>query len=221
MDAVTVITALYLLVMVIRGYRRGLAGSLFSMIFLVLVIATTAAASPSMTKLFQGSEHVTAYFDKKCRQIAEENEYDDPDSMRFGRDASSGDVAATAIRLALGIAGVNAISVSDMRDFLIKMTATIAAFVVSFILWLIVRIMIGRLKKVKGIGTLDRLLGIPLGGLQGLITIWVILTFISMISFTGVGARLAGIVRKSPLLYYLSSCNLISYFVGKFVVSAL
>lgn len=207
MNVLTIVTLVYLAIVIIRAYIKGFTGTIFSMLFLVLVIGTTAVAAPHMTELFKGSENLQEFYGRKSREFVERG---GAGSISIGRDASPGAVASAAVNLALGVAGVNRIGVEDLTAYLMSISATAVTFILAAVGWFIISIILGRIRKIRGIGMVDHLLGIPLGAAKGLLFVWLVLGVISLISFTGPGIKLAAQVAESPVLTFLYNNNLLA-----------
>ncbi len=206
MNLLTIITAAFLLIVIIRACMRGFLRTLFSMMFLVLVILTTMLITPRMTDLFRGSENLQTYFHAKSADFIERG----GGQTSIGRGSSAGDVATAVIDLALGIAGMRSISADQMTDYLMSLAATVTTFILSCILWLIVEIVLGRMRSHRVVRMADHVMGIPLGALQGILIVWVALGAVSLLSFTRMGVRLAEQVQASPLLRFLYQNNLLA-----------
>ena len=218
MNLLTVVVTAYLAIVILRSFLRGFSKTLFSMLFLVLVIGTTAVLAPQMTKLFQGSENLQEFFQAKSAQFIESG---GSASVSVGRDASAGDVASAAVNLALGVAGVGSIEAGGLTDYLMNVSATVTTFVLACIFWLIVEIVLARMRKDKAVRTIDHVLGIPLGAVRGILSVWVVLGLISLLSFTGPGRSLAAQVAESPFLLYLYENNLLAKGIRTLVIGGL
>ncbi len=218
MNLLTIVTVAYLLITVIRAGIRGFLKTLFSMMFLVLVIVTTLIFTPSMTKLFRGSENLQTYFYQKSEDFIE---YGGTTGSASGSSAA-GKVANRMVDLALSIAGVNAIEADQMTDYLMRIAATAATFILSCIVWLIIEIVIGRIRARGGaVSALDHAMGVPLGLAKGVFFVWLGLGLISLLSFSRFGVALAAQVRSSALLRYLYDHNLLAEGIRRLIIGYL
>ena len=217
MNLLTIITAAFLLIVIIRACMRGFLKTLFSMMFLVMVILTTMMFTPRMTKLFRESENLQAYFHAKSTEYIERG----GGHTSIGRNASAGDVAAAVTDLALGLAGMRSIDADQMTDYLMSLAATVTTFILSCIVWLLIEIVVGRFRKHKAVKMADHIMGIPLGALRGILIVWVGLGAISLLSFTRVGVSLAEQVQASPFLRFLYENNLLAQGIKDMITRSL
>lgn len=218
MNLLTIIAVAYLAIVIARAAMRGFLKTLFSVMFLVLVIATTMIFSKPMTDLFRGSENLQTFFSAKSQQFIDNG---GAGRTSLGRDSSAGDVANAVVDLALGIAGVGSIEAGELTDYLMTVTATAVTFILSCIAWLIIQIVISRMKKVRAVNALDHILGVPLGAAKGILYIWVALGVVSLLSFTRVGIALAAQVEASPMLKFLYEHNLLAEGIRNLIMGAL
>ena len=72
MNLTTVIVLLVWALILIRSFRRGFVKTLFSMVFLILVIILTAAFSPKMQTYLAGNETVKNWVQEKCREYIDD-----------------------------------------------------------------------------------------------------------------------------------------------------
>ena len=214
MNLLTIIVIAYLAIVIIRAFMKGFLGTLFSMMFLVLVILTTSLVTPKMKELFKGSENLQGYFTKKSVEFVENG------GARTGFDGvtNAGEAAEAAVGLALSIAGVNAIEADQMTDYLMGLCAAVTTFILSAIAWLIIYIIFTRMKKHKAVKALDHILGIPLGAFRGVIFVWIVLGLISVLSFTRIGVSAAEQVSASPFLTFLYENNLLAMGIRKLLI---
>ena len=214
MNLLTIIVAAYLLIVILRAFMKGFLGTLFSMMFLILVILTTSIAAPKMTDLFRGSENLQTYFRAKSIEFQENGR----NRQGFEGASSAGQMADAVVGLALSIAGVGEIEADRMTDYLMRLSAIVTTFILSAVVWLIIEIILSRMRKHKVVKALDHILGIPLGALKGILFVWVALGLISIISFTRFGESLAQQVHASPFLTFLYENNLLAMGIKRLIV---
>ena len=100
-----------------------------------------------------------------------------------------------------------------LADTVVKAAASILLFAVVFILlhiaaaWLD---LIARLPIIKG---LNQIAGAVLGGVEGLMFLWIVCLVLTALSGTDFGAAAMGQVAASPWLSWLYDHNVISYFI--------
>ena len=100
-----------------------------------------------------------------------------------------------------------------LADTVIKAAASILLFAVVFILLHIVAAwldLIARLPIIKG---LNQIAGAVLGGVEGLMFLWIVCLVLTALSGTDFGTAAMGQVAASPWLSWLYDHNVISYFI--------
>ena len=215
MNILTVIVCAILTVTVIRGIMKGCIGTLVSMLFLVAVLVLTLALTPFVSKIVGGSTYVREFYTRAA------------DSFLGGYMTSSGNVdlsslaggslrespfkaAAAVLGILLSASGAPAPTREKLVGFLIGLTATAITFVLVFVGLLIAKIIIGRsVRSNRVISGVDRVLGLPLGLIQGLIIVWTILAVINLLAFVPQIRPVAMQITESPILSWLNEHNLI------------
>ena len=100
---------------------------------------------------------------------------------------------------------------SYMINYIASLILNILAYVVTFfVVWLVIRLILGALavsRRLPVIGTADRLLGLLLGMIQGILIVWVLFLVLSLFSTTPLGAGLMREISESGFLSALYNYN--------------
>ena len=216
MNLLTIIVCIYLAIAMARGFYRGFLRTMFSMLFLVIVIVLTMLLTPLMSRLLADSREVTNFYTENSAKFLETYVQSDGSVDLSNISIAGESIAETPFRLAaavlsslLSAAGVRSVVLERLVGFEIGMTATLVTFLLVFIGVLILRIILGRTTRNRGVRALDRVLGLPLGLARGLVVVWIILGLINLLAFVPLISGAARQVAESPLLSWLNSHNVI------------
>ena len=111
--------------------------------------------------------------------------------------------------------GYQKLGATDFGSYIINYFASlimnILAYVVTlFVVWLIIRLILGALSVFRHlpiVGTADRLLGLLLGLIQGVLIVWTLFLVLSLFATTQVGSILMSEINASPFLSFLYNIN--------------
>ena len=112
--------------------------------------------------------------------------------------------------------GYRKLDTSDFRGYLVHFIANAILNVIAFlvtlaVVHLIVLLLLKALDMIAHfpiLNTFNRLGGLIIGGIEGILAIWLIFLIISMLSGTRIGITLLGMINESPLLKPLYNNNL-------------
>lgn len=103
-----------------------------------------------------------------------------------------------------GIYGKTAVTIADL---LLKGVATLAAIVIGIIASGVISMVLGVVSKLPIIGTVDHLLGLAAGAVNGLLVIWVVFYLIAVLSATPIGSDVIAQINASEYLMFLYEKN--------------
>lgn len=207
MNILTIIVAIYLVLCMLRGLRRGLVRTVFSLIFFILVFATTALLTPSVNKLLQGSKNVTAFAEKQADSLVDSQ-------IQKSGDADNDDLVLAIVGSALQVNGVKTVATEKIAGVIIDLIGLGATLILSIIIWVIIEIILNHIMKGRFLGPVNRALGLFAGLFKGLLLVWVIFGLVSVLQFTPLGGNLAAQIRESPLLSFINRYNVVQQVVS-------
>ncbi len=216
MNLLTIIVLAYLVVVMANAFRRGFIRTLFSMIFFILVLATTAWVSPMVTNVLEESENVSAYVKEQSDRLVEEQ------AASYGSidDAeSSADLALAIVGSALQINGVKTIASEEIGDLILKMLGLVATFILSVLFWWLIEFVLNRVARIGFLSPVNRILGLFLGFVKGLFVVWIAFGVIYVLQFTATGKDLLTQIEMSPVLSAINQANFLMSYIPNILLS--
>lgn len=208
----------------LRGWRRGLIMTVFSMFATVIAIAISAQLSPQLSQTWQHtafydtvSERVEDTLFKQDRQESGEGDKDNqgiinslplPDVVQQAlknNDTSANDM--------LGVSAFQKYIADSVAGIILNAISFVLVFVgVSIIMKIIIRCL-NLLSRLPVIHTMNKMGGMLVGLLKGMIILWLICIVITIMSGTEVGIYLDQQINESVFLKYIYDHNLIMAFI--------
>ena len=205
----------------LRGWRRGLIMTVFSMFATVIAIAISAQLSPQLSRTWQN----TAFYEIVCERV-EMTLFKGQDSQNDGEEGEDNRGVINSLPLPDVVQNVlasnddaqnNMLGVSEFRKYIADSVTGIILNAISFVLVflgvsIIMRIIIrclNLLSRLPVIHTMNKMGGMLVGLLKGLILLWLICIVITIMSGTEAGIYLYGQINESPFLKYIYDNNMI------------
>ncbi len=210
MNLLTLIVILYLLLMVFRGYRRGFIKTLFSLIFLFLVVITTTLMYSNTQALLEGSEYVSEFVQEQSEIFVQEQLQSNESFEAF---------ALAIVGSTLQVNGLMTIAAEQISGFIMTVLAIVITTILAAIFWIIVEVIINSVVKRGFIGPVNRALGALLGLLHGLISVWIFFGIAYAFQFVEPGNSLVQQVEASPILNGINSINILMRYMPDLLMS--
>ncbi|MDO4620964.1 MAG: CvpA family protein [Lachnospiraceae bacterium] len=210
MNILTVIVAAYLLFTVFRAVRKGFFRSIFSMVFLWVVILAMLVMTPFVKTQFEQSEYVSGYVERQSAAVIAASGMNGGTVPSLTQASSPDEIAAVILALAVSTDSVKSAAADQISDVIITIFAAVATFVIALILGFVLQFIVGRLIKAGHVSMLDHVLGFPLGLAKALLVVWLWFGVIELLSFTAPFTGLLAQIRQSPFLTLLADHNLLS-----------
>lgn len=205
----------------LRGWRRGLIMTVFSMFATVIAIAISAQLSPQLSRTWQN----TAFYEIVSERV-EMTLFKEQDSQNDGEEGEDNRGVINSLPLPDVVQNVlasnddaqnNMLGVSEFRKYIADSVTGIILNAISFVLVflgvsIIMRIIIrclNLLSRLPVIHTMNKMGGMLVGLLKGLILLWLICIVITIMSGTETGIYLYGQINESPFLKYIYDNNMI------------
>ena len=205
----------------LRGWRRGLIMTVFSMFATVIAIAISAQLSPQLSRTSQN----TAFYEIVSERV-EMTLFKEQDSQNDGEEGEDNRGVINSLPLPDVVQNVlasnddaqnNMLGVSEFRKYIADSVTGIILNAISFVLVflgvsIIMRIIIrclNLLSRLPVIHTMNKMGGMLVGLLKGLILLWLICIVITIMSGTETGIYLYGQINESPFLKYIYDNNII------------
>ena len=205
----------------LRGWRRGLIMTVFSMFATVIAIAISAQLSPQLSRTWQN----TAFYEIVSERV-EMTLFNGQDSQNDGEEGEDNRGVINSLPLPDVVQNVlasnddaqnNMLGVSAFRKYIADSVTGIILNAISFVLVfvgvsIIMRIIIrclNLLSRLPVIHTMNKMGGMLVGLLKGVILLWLICIVITIMSGTEAGIYLYGQINESPFLKYIYDNNMI------------
>ncbi len=216
MNILSVIVLIYLALALARGFIRGFVKTLFSMIFFILVIASTFVLQPTVTSVLAGSEHVTDYVREQSTRLVEEK----TGALGNVSDADNPEELALAIvGSTLQLNGVKKIAAEKVSEAVLTALGFCVTLALSMVFWIIIEVILNRIVRRGFIGPVNRLLGLMLSGIKGLIMVWFVFGVIYALQFTSTGSMLVAQIEESPFLSAINRVNILMQYIPNILLS--
>lgn len=233
MNWVLVIVLLFLVWEMMRGYRRGLLRTLYSLVSWIIVLVFVMWATPYIDDYLL--EHTTLYetIEAHCadevRRTAENNteqtievntKYEQlselglnlPDSVLDDMLEKTG----TAADEFLESSGVYDEIAKGIAGFIVEGISFFIALIAAWIIVDIISQLLGVVSKIPIIHGINKTLGIFAGGLYGFIVVWVVFYLIALGSTSELGGALISYIYQNPFLQFLYENNLVITILMKY-----
>ncbi len=228
MNVLTLIVFLILFVFGLRGYINGFAKSVVSATALIFTVGLAIYLTPHISNSLENStssyemimKHCEQAFNVDMKEDIAMNRADDTlkeihnemiDQLKLPGIVKEGlkkyNNASTYKRL--GIKNFNEYVPRFVADIVIKASVFFISWLLAaIVLYVIIRV--GKLTyELPAIKGFNRILGVVLGIMQGLIFIWIMFLVITMMGNLSVGASLLKKISESKFLEFLYDTNLV------------
>ena len=224
MNLLTIIILAILVIAAIRGLIRGAVKCILSLAFLVVIIGAGIFVTPHVADYIKGSRNVTQFFNEKCDAVLS-GAVDLTQNPVIQSNPVLSQALTSALEGSVGNETVRAEVTEKVTDFLINVTAGAATFLLAMVLWVIIQIIVNVTLEAGSRSAANHILGIPFGLAGGLVTVWLILTVLTVLAGTGIATELTDQFRESRILVFLNQYNpivrVVLKWVGKAVAAAI
>ncbi|MBS6194573.1 MAG: CvpA family protein [Clostridiales bacterium] len=206
-----------LLVMVvlfmIQGFQKGLVRTAVSMVFFLIVIIVCAWLNPHMGELIREKTDWQETITERCSEILfqgleERTELPESFQTDFIEELPLPRKVKEKLLENNNAEGYRELAVESFSDYvagyigrgIINGIAFLASFLVTIIIIKVILYAVDILTELPVIGTVNRLAGMALGAVQGILWIGIGFLLISLLYETSVGAYLVSVIREDPIL---------------------
>lgn len=219
MNWMLVIVLVIIILNALTGLKVGLTKILFSLFSFIIAMAISVWISPVVNNMLKNNEK----FYEKTKQKMEAILFEGLENID-GIDELIGELPLPkSIKESLiknkSQKETNAKSyiAAHVTDIALKAMSFIISFVVVFIgLW-VISIALNIISKLPILNQINKLAGLLVGGLQGLVVVWIIFTIVTMFSGTELGSTAFKQIESSSILSFLYDKNILTNVVLKAV----
>lgn len=222
MNLLTIIVAVIFAMCMLKGYRKGMVRTLASMVSLILSLILVSFASPYVTEFLEEKTPVYPFVQEKCREMFSiEKKEETTENKKTQKEVIENLPVPDALKTLLEENNTQKIyeelAVKSFNEYVPRFMAEIIMSMISFaVTWILIIIaiwlVVHGLDLVAGLPVLhgiNRLLGVVLGFVQGLIIVWIGMVVLTIFSNTDIGKVLMEMISESPFLKELYQTNLL------------
>ena len=191
------------------GRKVGFVKMVFSLFSFIIALMLTVWISPSVNKILKNNEN----FYEKASQKVEEMLFVEQEQTTDENDLIEGLPLPKSIKESLQEnkakqeANIKAYIISQVTDIAINALAFILTFVLAFVALWVVSIALNLISKLPILNSLNKLTGFAVGGLQGVVIVWILFIVITIFSGTRLGGTASAQIEESTILSFLYSKN--------------
>ncbi len=214
-----------------RGYHNGLVKTVFAIFTMIIALIAATVFSPFLSNVLQDNESIYGFIEEKVNSVvnvdqevqskAEEQLSIDnmpfPDYFKEVLFENNNNVIYDEMNISNFddyISGyITRMILNALSYFIIFLTVFIVLKVIANILDII--------SKLPIINAVNKMAGLAVGLIQGLIVIWILCIILNILSSTELGNTLFKMVSESPVLSFIYNNNLLVHYVMGFNQSIL
>lgn len=226
MNWVLIVVMLLLIWEMMRGYRRGLLRTIYSLVSWVIVLVIVTLATPHIDAYL--IEHTTLYdkIEAYCETSVRENAQNKIEQQAV--DGSKEDpIAELGIKLPEGVwndvlektgnaadefletSGVYNEVAKGVAGFIVEGISFFIALVIARIIVHLISRFLGVVSRIPVIRGINKTLGIFAGAIYGLILVWIAFYLVALGSTSELGGMIISYIYQNPLLTFLYENNFV------------
>ena len=226
MNWVLIVVMLLLIWEMMRGYRRGLLRTIYSLVSWVIVLVIVTLATPHIDAYL--IEHTTLYdkIEAYCETSVRKNAQNKIEQQ--AADGSGEDpIAELGIKLPEGVwndvlektgtvadefletSGVYNEVAKGVAGFIVEGISFFIALVIARIIVHLISRFLGVVSRIPVIRGINKTLGIFAGAIYGLILVWIAFYLVALGSTSELGGMIISYIYQNPLLTFLYENNFV------------
>lgn len=209
-----------------QGFRKGLVRTAVSMVFFIIVIAATSWLNPYVGDFIRENTDWQDKIQEQCGDVlfqGMENRMDlsVTSQVTFIEKLTLPQTMKDKLLENNNTEMYRHLAVENFADYLSKylahgvingITFLISFFAVNIILRMILYA-VDILTEIPGLGLLNRLGGLLLGAVQGILWVYILFLIVTLLCDTGVGAYLMGVIKEDPVLNWIYDGNYLVHII--------
>lgn len=220
-----------LAIFVIQGFRKGMVRTAVSMVFFIVVTVITSWLNPYVGDFVREKTDWQEEIQQSCKEIffqelEEQAEISVSSQLEFIEELPLPESMKEKLMENNNAEIYRQLAVENFADYLSGYVAygiiNGIAFVISFVLTIIIAKMIlyalDILTELPVVGTLNRLGGMLIGLVQGILWIWVAFLVITLLCNTDVGAYLMELIKSDPVLGWIYDRNYLMQIIMRILI---
>jgi uncharacterized membrane protein required for colicin V production len=193
------------------GRKIGLIKIIFSLFSFIIALVLSVWISPSVNGLLRNNE---AFYEKASRKVedilfqeqtAASNEDDFIEGLPLPKSIKESLMEGKAEQEA----NIKSYITTHVTDIAVKSLAFIITFAVVFVALWVLSIALNIISKLPILNQLNKLAGLLVGGLQGVIIVWILFILVTVFSGTELGSSSFEQIENNMLLSFLYDKNIL------------
>ena len=212
MNIALIIVLLILIVNALYGRKAGLIKTVFSLFSMIAAILLTSFISPQVSKVLQENEAVMEYMSGKVEAVLPLEELGNKitDQISFVDSLPIPEAMKTSIIENNNSDAYAEMAVDNFTTYITHAIANIVLNAIAFIVtFIVIIIILNIISKLPILNQINKTAGMLVGGVQGLIIIWVLGILVTVFSGSAFGQEVFGMINESAFLSFLYNNNLI------------
>lgn len=192
------------------GLRVGLIKIIFSLFSLIIAFMLTVWLSPSVNRILKNNETFYEKVSHKVEEMLFENQEKTTDDNEMIEELPLPKSIKESLieNKAKTEANIKAYIVSHVTDIAINALAFAITFILSFIVLWVISIALNIISKLPILNQLNKITGLAVGGLQGVVVVWILFIVITIFSGTELGGTAYEQINSNAILGFLYDKNL-------------
>ena len=210
----SIAVAVYLIGMVLYGHYKGFIKLAVSAVALIITFATIHVAMPQVTDFLKNNTKIYSSFEQSMKDAMKLDENADSEEPSGQRSIIEGLELPKQLKDALLENNNNEVyKVLGVANSILNIVGFLVLFVVVFAALNILTVWLDLVARLPILSGINKIAGGLLGGIEGLIFLWIICLFITAFSGTAGGRALIQQIESSAFLSYIYNHNLLGSFV--------
>ncbi len=191
------------------GRKVGLIKIVFSLFSFIVALTLTVWISPSINGMLKNNES----FYQKTSQKVEDMLFKGNEEKTEQEDIIEGLPLPKSIKESLQEnkakqeANIKSYVVDHVTGIVINALAFVLTFVIVFIALWVISIALNIISKLPILNQLNKMAGLLVGGLQGVIIVWILFVLLTVFSGTELGKSAIGQINDSIILSFIYNKN--------------
>ncbi|HHT88073.1 MAG TPA: CvpA family protein [Clostridiales bacterium] len=193
------------------GRKIGLIKIIFSLFSFIIALVLSVWISPSVNGLLRNNE---AFYEKASRKVEdilfqEQTAASNEDDLIEGLPLPKSIKESLMEGKAEQEANIKSYITTHVTDIAVKSLAFIITFAVVFVALWVLSIALNIISKLPILNQLNKLAGLLVGGLQGVIIVWILFILVTVFSGTELGSSSFEQIENNMLLSFLYDKNIL------------
>ena len=193
------------------GRKIGLIKIIFSLFSFIIALVLSVWISPSVNGLLRNNE---AFYEKASRKVEdilfqEQTAASNEDDLIEGLPLPKSIKESLMEGKAEQEANIKSYITTHVTDIAVKSLAFIITFAVVFVALWVLSIALNIISKLPILNQLNKLAGLLVGGLQGVIIVWILFILVTVFSGTELGSSAFEQIENNMILSFLYDKNIL------------